>query len=351
MPMHHRDPFLSVLLLALAPACGFFGLDGDDSVASIPCVDGSPSLESIVAEETLVGALVAEDRDASSSTCGGAGNPDHAYQLVPFLAGTYDIRLQSDFDAVLYVVAEPCDDPSTLACVDDSPVGIGESLTVELEASVPYVVVVDGFTASSVGSFSLLATRVGGGGGDGCAAVDQTLEASLAGDRWTAGVSGSTLDRPELFSSSCSGTIAGDDAWRFAPPVPGVYRISLTSSESLGVVSVRDESCTELVCSDGAASSGSPYLPTLEAMLSTGPYDIVVSGAGAYSLVVEQVLAAEVSPTCQQPCATTADCTLDERCLDTSAGQVCLPSLCETCFGQEQTCWSHAYTCGGIACS
>lgn len=349
MPRYDRDPSLLVLLLAFAPACGFFGLDGDDSVASITCVDGSPSLESLVAEETLAGALVAEDRDTSSSTCGGAGNPDHAYQLVPFLAGTYDIRLQSDFDAVLYVVAEPCDDPSPLECVDGSPAGSSESLSVELEANVPYVVVVDGFTSSSVGSFSLLATRVGGG--DGCAAVDQTLEASLAGDRWTASASGSTLDRPERFSSSCSGTIAGDDAWRFAPPVPGVYRISLTSSESLGVVSVRDESCTELVCSDGAASSGSPYLPTLEAMLSNGPYDIVVSGAGAYALSVEQVPEAEVSPTCQQPCATTADCTLDERCLDTSAGQVCLPSLCETCFAQDQTCWSHAYTCGGIACS
>lgn len=350
MPMPLRDSSLLVLLVALAPACGFFGLHGDPVVASVACVDGRPALESLVAEQTLVGSLSADDPDTIASTCGGEGRSDRAYQLVPPQVGTYDIRLQSDFDAVLYVVTEPCDDPSVLECADESIAGASESLAVELEANVPYVVVVDAFTAADVGSFSLLATWAGGGG-DGCAGVEQTLETSLGVDRYVGSISGTTIDRPDLFTTSCSGSTGFDDAWRFVPPVPGVYRITLTTYETPGSVGVRDASCTELVCDDGAASSGSPYSPVLEVMLSAGTYDLVVSGTGAYALAVEQVLESEVSPTCQQPCSTAAECDPDERCLPTTTGQVCLPSLCETCFAQDMTCWSLPYTCGGLACS
>lgn len=349
MPMHSRDSSFLVLLLALAPACGFFGLDGDDVVASVACVDGSPSLEALVPQETVVGRLSVEDPDTQSSTCGGAGNPDHAYRLLPTISGTYDVWVQSEFDAVLYVVAEPCEDPSVVECVDSGVAGSNELLSVELEANVPYVVVVDAFTASIGGSFSLLVTFVGAGG-EGCAGVQQTLETSLGVDRFTGAGSGTTIGRTDPFSSSCgaaSGASSGaDDAWRFVPPTPGVYRFSLTSSETPGTLSVRDASCSEIACSDVAASSW-----TLEVMLSTDPYDIVVSGAGAYDLFVEQVLDAEISTSCLQPCTTAAECSADERCLDTTDGQLCLASLCETCFAQGLTCHSLAYTCGGLACS
>ena len=280
MPMLRRDSVPAVLLLALVASCGFFGLHGDDSVMSVACVDGSPSLEPLVAEQLLAGELTVEGPDTLASTCGGEGNADRSYQLVPPQTGTYDVRVQSDFDAVVYVVGEPCDDPSVLECVDASEAGGGESLAIELQAGMTYVVVVDSFTSTEGGSFTLLATLVGGGG-DGCAGVDQTLEASLSADRWVAFANGTTNERPDLFATACLGSSGFDDAWRFVPPVPAVYRISLASSETPGSVSVRDASCTEQVCDDGAASAGSPYVPVLETMLTAGAYDLVVSGSPA----------------------------------------------------------------------
>lgn len=358
--MHMRDRWSLVSLplgLVLGAGCGLFGLRGDDSVVQIQCVEGQPVLEFLFVGLRSEGSLSSADPDTLSSSCGGADGPDRAFQIVPSQSGTYDLRLFSDFDAVLYGITDPCGDPREDACVDDIGSNATEVLTVELVAGVPYVVVVDGFTSESQGMFTLEAMLVAEGGDTdsdgetgepmGCDAVEQTIEViDTAGS-----VQGSTWGRSDAFLSMCGAGDALDDAWRFVPPAAGLYQLSLTSYELQGSVSVRDASCSELVCDDGGAAVGSPHMPALELFMSDGEHTIVVSGAGEYQLFVTRVPDSSISPTCRRSCSTAEDCGPIEGCLDTTEGQVCLPYDCEGCFTNGLTCWSYPHTCGWIACS
>lgn len=365
MRTHDRWSLVSLPLgLVLGAGCGLFGLHGDDALVRIECVDGRPALAALYVGEPREELLSSVELDTLSSSCGGEGNPDLAFQLVPLQSGTYDLRLSSEFDAVLYGVESPCDGPRVGDCVDDNGTFATEVLTVELEAGAPYVVVVDGFGSDSQGMFTLEAVLVAvggetdsdGGGETGepadCSSIEQTFQATWTGDRWAGAASGTTQGHVDSFPSTCGGTGRSDDAWRFVPPMGGVYRLSVTYGELQGGVSVRNAECTELVCDDGAALSTNPHMPTMETFLDEGvDYTLVVEATGAYELVVEQLPEASLSPTCGEPCAVSEDCTVPELCAPTTEGQICLPEDCVVCFDQGLTCWSYPYTCGFIACS
>lgn len=59
----------------------------------------------------------------------------------------------------------------------------------------------------------------------------------------------------------------------------------------------------------------------------------------------------DTSPTCQQYCNTSADCSAGELCLDTTEGNLCLPSACNNCFSSELTCTYYTNSCEFQMCT
>lgn len=98
------------------------------------------------------GQLIAEGSNVGS--CGGAGG-EIVYTWIPPSAGSYTISTEGMVDTVLYVrQGEPDMCGEELACNDDEPGATTSSITLDLSGE-PIVVVVDGYSSSSTGSFSL----------------------------------------------------------------------------------------------------------------------------------------------------------------------------------------------------
>lgn len=361
--MHPRSSYVLWSCSLLTVGCGFFGLNGDDVVAVVACEDGDPVDALALSLGSPASSYLSDDGDNGlSSSCGGSSSAEKYYRFAPSESGRYRFRVDADFDAVLYVVADGCEDPRVLDCVDGTGTGSSEELDIELQWGESYLVVVDGYTSSSYGSFTLSASQTSGSGETDsdtstdtsptdCSTVPNPVEADWDGVRWSQVVAGTTLGGEDQFSSACGVLGSSDEAWIFEAPEEGVYHIEVVTPSFLGSVSVRDPTCTEIACDDqdmlGDASS--------EVQLTTVPHTIVVSssdgGSGDYQLLITQVLDEELSPTCREPCSGPADCTLGEVCLDTTVGNVCLPSECESCFVQGLSCSSYPYTCTPLGCS
>lgn len=360
--MHTRAWTALCSFSLLGVGCGLYGLNGDENLVNIECVGEVPTLEELPFESLVRSQISEGSKSELSSRCGGNGNREQTFRFTPPQSGSYELRVLSDFDAVVYVIESPCDGAREAACVDQNGTFTSEVLTVDLIAGEAYAVVVDGYSTVSFGDFTIYATLLSGGSDSDssdsegpsadCSTVVNVLEPSWDGIRWSGTYQGSTLGTSDEFGSACGAASGSDEAWRFTPPEPGVYRATLNANGFQGLVSVRDPGCTEIACSDGGAASFPN--PSTEVLLAAGEHTIVVDtfdgSTGAYQLVVEQILESELSETCRQTCSGPADCLDGEVCLGTLSGQVCLASLCESCFAADQTCSSYPYTCEPIGC-
>jgi hypothetical protein len=104
------------------------------------------------APQTVFGSTSGVTND-SVGTCGGGAAQDETWLWTPTAAGTYTIdTVGSVYDTVLYVL-DGCAG-AQLACNDDF-VGLQSRLTVSLSAGQTVLIVVDGYSSTSVGSYTL----------------------------------------------------------------------------------------------------------------------------------------------------------------------------------------------------
>lgn len=91
----------------------------------------------------------------SSATCGGDG-PEQFWQFTPPTTRTYTIS-STGFDTILYVKSECGSLSSEVTCDDDGQgtTGSGSRKSVSLTGGVPVLIVVDGFSSSTFGSYTL----------------------------------------------------------------------------------------------------------------------------------------------------------------------------------------------------
>jgi len=100
---------------------------------------------------------------SSSAGCTGYSNtgPDLAYSFTPAAGGSYTFKLTpSSGDLALYVL-DTCPTGQVSSCLggsDRASSGGAESVTLTLTANTPYLVFVDGYSASSAGTFTLSVT-------------------------------------------------------------------------------------------------------------------------------------------------------------------------------------------------
>ena len=108
----------------------------------------------------------------NSSSTAGAGNDwdfgrtsqDHIYSWTPACSGSYTVSLcGSSYDTYLQVISDICGgSPSVLAFNDDA-CGLSSELTYNFTAGTTYYILVEGFSSSSAGAYTLNVTpNVGG---------------------------------------------------------------------------------------------------------------------------------------------------------------------------------------------
>jgi hypothetical protein len=166
-----------LLGLALLSGCALFGLDVDDEEGDDESGDGINGANAIDCSATprlYLGSPQSAylDSGASSQACGslGGSSHEHVYLFYPSQSGSYRFSLAASFDAVLYLIENPCTTsalPATsVECTDQS--GGSESVETFLPANGPPVaVVVDGFY-SAVGSYQLVAELIGESTNESC---------------------------------------------------------------------------------------------------------------------------------------------------------------------------------------
>ena len=95
-----------------------------------------------------------------AADCGGAmvgGGADRVFEFELPGPADIDVRVGSNFDAVVRLTTTPCDLETAVGvgCIDDGAVGDEESAHIDGAAAGKYYVVVDGKTAQQAGSFSV----------------------------------------------------------------------------------------------------------------------------------------------------------------------------------------------------
>lgn len=212
-----------------------------------------------------------------TATCaGGARSPDRVYAVDVPSRSRMRVRMQSTYDAAVYVRRD-CQDPnSELACNDDHR-DTRHSMVVTTVDPGRYYVIADGFSTGNAGDFSLradLAPLTGGNaaadncGSPGVIAAGQDVELD-------------TFPASDDMAGSCGGQGAPDVVYRIDVQNRVRLRARLMDSEFAGALYIQSQcgqSSSEMVCS----SSGGPRAATtLDANLQPGTYFLVVDGTGA----------------------------------------------------------------------
>ncbi|MBT9554899.1 MAG: hypothetical protein IV100_02670, partial [Myxococcales bacterium] len=261
------------------------------------------------------------------NTCPGAGGlgiglagADVVYSFTPAAAGDYLFAIDAAFPATVYVV-EDCTNP-TATCVgaagDTSP--DGEQLVVALKLGVKYSVVIDTFSGTTSGPFTLTINKwpcsavcdnkecgvdgcggscgtctggkVCGGSGQCVAAAGNDTcasAASIAAVPYSA--SGSTGNANHDFfvppdfcpgAPSGDGTGGNDLVWKFTAPQNGKFRATLTPNGFDGLLSVLGSCSLSALDCLGASDVTGTTAEEVEFALAAGEAAwIVVDGATA----------------------------------------------------------------------
>jgi cysteine-rich repeat protein len=202
--------------------------------------------------ETLAGGPSAL---AGAACFTGAGSPESVFHVA--LATTSDLHITAapsapDFDIGAYVVAAPCASGAEVACVDEEPVGSAEATTLKALPAGSYYVVVDGYTSTDYGPYSL-SIDVVSVLAQGAACDPASTSARCADGTYCVGPAGSkTCSAPssvfsETFNAGLGAFTAGDfnaDMHTFRACVPFVdcAFTNTTGSQSGGSFAlVKDE--------------------------------------------------------------------------------------------------------------
>lgn len=213
-----------------------------------------------------------------SSGCGSDAG-DAVYALTAPATGTLTVEVSGSFDSEISL-STSCGDYD-LACNDDAGSSGTETITVPVVSGTTYYLVIDGYSSSYSGSYSVNATVAEPAANDVCPGEDLTFSGN------TASVSGSTVNSTHDYAGSC-GTAGGyspDLVYHFVAPTSGSYTATLTASSSYdSVLYVRSGTCTggtELDCADDGASGGTETV-TFNATANTD-YWVFVDGYGGKS--------------------------------------------------------------------
>jgi hypothetical protein len=264
--------------------CTVGSCSGTETCSS-SCAWGSCNLGSPPSNNTCTGAIsVGSGGTFSGTTCGasntytatcgaGAGSPDVTYRLD--IASPSDVVIDTSgtsWDTVLHLHSGSCTGTET-ACDDDGGSGAASRIATTLTAGT-YYIIVDGFSTSSAGPYSLSVTVTPSRpANDDCSgAILITSGGTFSGDTTTA-----TDD-----SGYCSGYGTRGVWYRFTLSQSEVVYLDTQDGQSWdSVISVNSGSCTgsNVLCIDdqycsGLRSQGVGYL-------SAGTYYVLVSGFGS----------------------------------------------------------------------
>ena len=143
-----------------AARCRFSGrYRGGDAGAGVTDEGDCENPILITAEVPTTGAITADDgryalsaRDIAS-TCTPASNRADVYEWRVTENGTYDLQVESDFEAML-AYGDTCESGNTIACSD--AVTVVEQINgIQAEAGQTYYVIVAGFDDTEVGTYTL----------------------------------------------------------------------------------------------------------------------------------------------------------------------------------------------------
>ena len=278
------------------------GADGDGPIPE--CADARLEITE------MYGSMVRSSTDArpdgSTGSCGGDGSPDMAFEWVAPLSDYFRFHtLGSSFDTVLYL-RDGCDGDE-IAC-NNNAVGVASSEVIEhFDKGSRAIVVVDG-NAGEYGEFALGVERVT------CPAVDLTGRTFPIMNLTTEG-------GPDIHGGACGGAGHPEKAFRWTPPIDGLYRFRAHSGAFEPAVYLEDGPIcggTELACNGRGAM-------VTRALRSDRPVTIIVDGAsgrGDFSLYVDLLGTACPEASIEEEVPVVGTFEMAESTLGTSCGDV-----------------------------
>jgi len=191
--------------------------------------------------------------NATQDTTGCAGpGADMWFRFTPQCSGTFtiDLCLDTFWDTVLSVYSAcPNSGGSVLACNDDF-CGQASSVTVQMQAGVPYLIRLGAKNLTQVGTFRLN-IQGGSASSDNCANAEVLLPGITEGSTACATTDGSA---PCAFNS-------GKDVWyRFTPFCTGLYIFDTCAGTDFNTVLTLFTGCggTTIACNDNSCSLNGP---------------------------------------------------------------------------------------------
>lgn len=223
--------------------------------------------------QAVTGSTAGQPSYFTATCAGGARSSDRVYAVDVPSRSRMRVRMQSTYDAAVYV-RRACQDPnSEVACNDDHR-DTRHSMVVTTVDPGRYFVYVDGFSTGNAGDYSLradLAPLTGGNTpADTCAspgAINNGQDVEL-----------DTFPASDDMAGSCGGQGAPDVVYRLDVQSRVRFHASLVDSEFQGALYLQTQcgqSSSEVVCS---SSGGAGAATTLDANLQPGTYFLVVDG-------------------------------------------------------------------------
>lgn len=213
--------------------------------------------------------------DTQTPGCGTQpGSPDQSWTFVPPRTGSYQIHVDSDYDAVLAVYTGG----SLVQCNDDFQTTRMSRLTLPMSAGTPYTILVDGYGGGS-GTYRLSITEIG----PLVAAGPIQLGAVVNGDT----SSGTDSRTPGCGASQGS----PDQTWTFTVPQDGTYRFHVDSDYDGLIALYVAGNPSEMACNDDFTTTRDSRV---EATLTAGQQievliDGFAGGRGTYRLQVTAI--------------------------------------------------------------
>ncbi|WP_437959109.1 hypothetical protein WME76_05340 [Sorangium sp. So ce119] len=231
------------------------------ALAAAACAAAPPALPEVSGDSSL-------GTSAFEGDCTGAGRED-VYLFTPpeGQSGTLSVVLESDSNHGLHARSACADPGAEIACANDSPGGLPESIEVVLGAGESVGLVVDAAEAGDEGPYTLRSTFTQAVCGDGvltrpeqCNAVEEPYGCASDCAAFCEGAreavlgvnTGDTLTGTVAFRGECLEPDAREDVYRFTPPADGTLTLVLSSAtdQALYVRSSCLDTTTELACVD-----------------------------------------------------------------------------------------------------
>jgi hypothetical protein len=260
-----------------------------DELIEVPpndaCRDALP-IDAGALPTTVTGDTTNAANDGPAVGLSAGGSPDVFWSFTPSVSGFYGFTLAGAFDVALAILDGDCATFSTIAESNDGGVGQQESVTAQLEAGHPYLILVAGADATAQGLVTLSASSV--------SVCDHVRLIPPTG-----GVASAVTSGHSLSGGTCGGNDAPEQAFEWTPLTTGYAQIGTcgvgTPLDTL--LYVREGACRasggELFCVDDACRNRSGFVLAASGSLfvqAGHTYTIIVDAfgtqAGAFQLQV-----------------------------------------------------------------